>query len=103
MKPTPLQPRLPTARFVTAPAVLNASTVNPRLRGSRWTALRKVVEVEQKSRCVDCGRLWFTWRDHVDHDVELADGGTNDKSNLRLRCVECHALKSANSIAKRGV
>lgn len=98
-----LEPRLVNVSHVTAPAVLNVGQVNPRLRGRRWTELRKVVEVEQRSRCVDCGGLWLSWKDHVDHEVELADGGTNHKSNLRLRCVKCHELKSANSIAKRGV
>ena len=75
----------------------------PRLRGKRWTALRVVVQRKCKSLCVDCGRLWVLERDHIDHVVELADGGTNHISNLVCRCLECHRTKSARSIAERGV
>jgi 5-methylcytosine-specific restriction endonuclease McrA len=35
-------------------------------------------------------------RFHIDHNVPLAEGGTNDKSNLQLLCVECHFFEKKN-------
>lgn len=61
---------------------------------------RQLAIERQRGRCKDCGRVcaaleggrWRT-RGHggeVDHEVPLADGGTNDASNLALRCLSCH-------------
>lgn len=32
---------------------------------------------------------------HVDHDTQVAHGGTDDDSNLRTLCTACHLRKSA--------
>jgi 5-methylcytosine-specific restriction protein A len=32
----------------------------------------------------------------IDHEVPLEQGGSNDKSNLRIRCIACHAAKTAD-------
>lgn len=99
-KVTMLQPRVQSARLSSVQN-LNVDLVSPRLRGRRWTALRRVVQRLRGSVCCDCGRLWVPDRDHVDHEVELADGGTNAPSNLVLRCVECHATKTKASLIAR--
>ena len=33
---------------------------------------------------------------HIDHIKPLANGGTNEKDNLQLLCVECHFDKTRN-------
>lgn len=53
-----------------------------------------------RGRCTDCGRVcaWWDgskWRTEgmggeVDHVVALSEGGTNNASNLQLRCKSCH-------------
>ncbi|OFK22957.1 HNH endonuclease [Olsenella sp. HMSC062G07] len=61
-------------------------------------------------RCVDCGRVCATydgnqWRTaalggEVDHVRALCDGGTDEPSNLRLRCKSCH--KKRDDKRRRG-
>ncbi len=41
--------------------------------------------------CVDCGQP----ASEVDHNTSLAQGGTNEWSNLRARCKPCHSRKTA--------
>ena len=36
--------------------------------------------------CADCGNK----KEHVHHIVSLSEGGTNDLSNLKALCKECH-------------
>ena len=36
----------------------------------------------------------------VDHIVPRSEGGTNDASNLRVLCVECHRFKSADDASR---
>lgn len=55
----------------------------------------------QAGRCKDCGmicatfdgRRWTTsgMGGEVDHEVPLCEGGTDEPSNLVLRCKSCHS------------
>jgi 5-methylcytosine-specific restriction protein A len=45
--------------------------------------------------------LRLPWRDQVDHDVPLEQGGSNEDENLNLLCVECHSAKTAQEAAAR--
>ena len=65
---------------------------------------RQVAIERQRGRCKDCGRpaakwdgvRWLTMgMGEVDHEVPLARGGTNDASNLALRCLHCHRRADA--------
>ncbi len=66
---------------------------------------RQVVISRSDGKCVDCGRVcarfdgtkWVTadMGGEVDHVIALCDGGTNDVSNLRLRCKSCHGKRDA--------
>ena len=38
---------------------------------------------------------------HVDHIVELWEGGKDDASNLQALCLNCHAVKTKRNTAKR--
>lgn len=81
--------------------MLTVENVNPRPRGRAWMQTRVRVQVEQGSRCVDCGRLWMPELDQVDHDVPREQGGSDDDSNLRLRCIDCAKAKTRREAAQR--
>jgi len=65
----------------------------PRLRGDTWMKIRREVLVDGGFTCVDCGTI--SMDNQIDHQVPLEQGGSNDKSNLRIRCISCHANKTA--------
>jgi 5-methylcytosine-specific restriction enzyme A len=81
--------------------LLTTENVNPRPRGRRWMETRERIQVEQGSRCVDCGRLWMPELDQVDHDVPREQGGSDADANLRLRCIDCAKAKTAREAAQR--
>ena len=64
----------------------------PRLRGDTWMKIRRAVLVEGRFACVDCGLV--SMNNQIDHEIPLEQGGSNDKSNLRIRCIACHAEKT---------
>lgn len=64
----------------------------PRIRGSQWMKARQQALVDGSYTCVDCGRVHSS--NEVDHDKPLEQGGSNDQSNLVVRCIQCHAEKS---------
>jgi len=55
--------------------------------------LKKVVAANQSWRCGDCKHL-LSASYEIDHFVPLADGGSNDASNLIALCRDCHGDKS---------
>lgn len=73
---------------------------------------QKVIEL-QHGRCKDCGSTcahfdsstgkWVTapYGGEVDHERPLCDGGTNDPSNLTLRCKRCHSRADAERRKRR--
>lgn len=54
--------------------------------------LRKAVLAERGRKCEKCGGRG---RLEVDHVLPRAQGGTDDRANLMVLCVGCHAEKSA--------
>jgi 5-methylcytosine-specific restriction protein A len=90
-----LKARLPSADTSRVPMLEAKAGATERMRGRAWMQTRRRVALAQGYRCVDCGLLWRSNVDHVDHDVPLEQGGTNDDANLRLRCLPCHQKKSA--------
>ena len=83
--------------------MLQHDTVNPRPRGEKWMETRRRIQMRDGSVCCDCGRLWLPHRDHVDHEIPRERGGSDDDSNLRLRCIECHKAKTAREARERAV
>jgi 5-methylcytosine-specific restriction endonuclease McrA len=75
-------------------------------RSKEFRENRQKVIASQRGKCCDCGRTcaWFDgleWRTagmggEVDHVVPLCEGGSNDVTNLRLRCASCHRRKDLN-------
>lgn len=95
MRLSTLKPRLATTSLSRTPVLqTNAGTVE-RQRGRAWMATRERVAQRHDYRCAECGAVWVSNRDHLDHIVELADGGTNADSNLQPLCdVPCHKAKT---------
>lgn len=97
-----LKPRLSVPSLARTKVLeIKAGTVE-RQRGRAWMATRDRIALRDGYRCAKCGATWVPNRDHVDHIVELADGGTNDDANLQLLCDEpCHKEKTAQEAARR--
>lgn len=83
-----------------------------RYSSAKYRAARQEAIARSKGLCADCGRV-CAWRDgtvwrtegmggEVDHEVALCDGGTDDASNLTLRCKSCHKRRDdARRASKR--
>ncbi|WP_233866690.1 HNH endonuclease [Paraburkholderia adhaesiva] len=67
----------------------------PRTRGRKWLRIR-ARQLRRHPLCARCLRAGHvTEATEVDHIVRVADGGTDDPSNLQSLCHECHADKTA--------
>jgi len=80
-------------------------------RDREYIANRQVVIERQRGRCKDCGRAAARWdgskwvtkgMGEVDHEIPLAQGGTNEAWNLALRCLHCHRRADADRRGRRG-
>lgn len=96
-----LKPRVQSLMSTRVPMLEAKAGTTPRIRGSRWVKTRQRVAVAQQFKCQRCGRTWLPWRDQVDHDVPLEQGGSNDDSNLKLLCDDCHKVKTADEARAR--
>lgn len=96
-----LKPRVQVANTNRIPTLEAKAGTTERIRGRRWVETRKRVALAQEFRCQRCGCVWLPWRDQVDHDVPLEQGGSNDDSNLNLLCDDCHKAKTAREASNR--
>lgn len=74
------------------------------LQGRPWRRLREQILIRDRwlCRCEDCDkRVARRMANEVDHIVELADGGSDDPSNLRAINDECHKLKTEREQRRR--
>lgn len=63
-------------------------------RGGRpWRRKRDAILLRDKYSCQQCGHIGTDLE--VDHIVNIAQGGTDDDSNLQSLCVPCHKAKTA--------
>jgi 5-methylcytosine-specific restriction endonuclease McrA len=72
-----------------------------RIRGRAWMEKRQKIALAHGYRCVDCGLIWRSHIDQIDHIIPLEQGGSNDDKNLQLLCVPCHQKKSATEAKNR--
>lgn len=95
-----LKPRIQTVgnRIATIPANAGATQMPS---GRRWMETRQRVALAHGYRCVACGKLWRSHIDQIDHHIPRAQGGSNDDSNLRPMCIDCHKAKTAREIGER--
>lgn len=63
--------------------------------------LRAAIFLGQDGKCKCCGQKLNLSEWDLDHEVELADGGSNDESNLVAKCKKCHRAKTSQSQAVR--
>lgn len=99
MKLARLPDRLKAIGTYRAPVLEAKAGTTPRQRGDAWMKTRRKVLVDQGFACVDCGLV--SMANEIDHDVPLEQCGSNDESNLRVRCVNCHAAKTKTEAKQR--
>ncbi|WP_429951894.1 HNH endonuclease [Comamonas sediminis] len=58
-----------------------------RIGGNRWMKFRESTLTAGAYTCVGCSRVHAS--NEVDHDTPLEQGGSNDQSNLVVRCTDC--------------
>lgn len=68
---------------------------------SRWGTLRLRVLRDQGRKCAKCGFEQRGGDFEVDHIVAVVEGGTGDRSNLRVLCVPCHKAETKALAARR--
>jgi 5-methylcytosine-specific restriction protein A len=61
--------------------------------------IRRSVLVSGGFACVDCGLISMS--NQIDHDIPLEKGGSNDLTNLKVRCIECHLAKTKTETRER--
>ena len=63
-------------------------------RGGRpWRRLKEKIHLRDNWTCQHCRRV--TTQLELDHIVNVAQGGTDDESNLQSLCVPCHKKKTS--------
>lgn len=69
--------------------------------GRAWRRLRAKMLVRDNYTCQCCGRVGG--RLELDHIVNRAVGGTDDKANLQILCYQCHKIKTQSESKAGGV
>ncbi|MCX2816489.1 MULTISPECIES: HNH endonuclease [Pseudomonas] len=68
-------------------------------RGGRpWRRIRDRILLRDQYTCRACGLV--TKDLEVDHIINVAEGGSDDDSNLQALCVPCHQEKTAAEAAR---
>ena len=94
-----LPSRLQSIATTRIPVLEAKAGTTPRQRGDAWMKTRRKVLVDGGFACVDCGHV--STSNEIDHDTPLERGGSNDESNLRIRCTACHAAKTKTEAKQR--
>ena len=75
--------------------------MTPRLRGRRAVAQR-LRRLQAEPLCRDCAARGIVTEATVpDHIVPLARGGSDEDSNTRNLCAECHSRRTAEQFGLR--
>lgn len=94
MKLQRLNTALPVLNHLKVPVLETKAGATKRLRGDAWMKVRHRVLLAGNCTCVDCG--YVSRSNEIDHQIPLEQGGTDDESNLRIRCIECHKAKTSS-------
>ncbi|MDO4895002.1 HNH endonuclease [Moraxella sp.] len=71
-------------------------------RGGRpWRRLKDEILARDNYTCQCCGRVGGKLE--LDHIVNVAQGGTNNKSNLQILCQSCHKTKTQTESQAGGI
>ena len=99
------------ARLHTVPPRLGSAPARvspaPTLSGKRITGralqARRLRIWSENPYCVDCGALTgYPGGFELDHIVALVNGGQDVDSNCAVRCLACHAVKTAMDMQQAG-
>ncbi len=72
---------------------VHAEGYPPKTRRSVSETRKKYVAASQNWRCLHCTKQLTAYYE-IDHVVRLEHGGSNDISNLRALCKNCHAAET---------
>jgi 5-methylcytosine-specific restriction protein A len=81
------------------PLLETKAGATPRIRGDAWMKIRRATLLAAGFACRDCGLVRLD--NEIDHDTPLEQGGSNDPSNLVVRCIPCHAAKTKTELRTR--
>ena len=87
-----LKPRLAVLNTNRVRVLDTKAGATERMTGRAWMKVRREVLAEGLFACVDCARVSAS--NQIDHDTPLEQGGSHDKANLKIRCVDCHKAKT---------
>lgn len=99
---TTLAPRIASAPSRIKPNAPVAPRYGQGRGGRPWRRKREAVMKRDQYLCQLCkqkGRI--TEATEMDHIINVAEGGTDDESNLQALCTPCHDAKSQEE-ARRG-
>lgn len=91
---SPLAPEASTRPFA------RSATAGQRVRGRALQARNAQIALRDMYTCRACGRVTDKCEGEVDHRTPLAQGGSDEPSNLQWLCIECHKLKTARENAQ---
>ena len=86
-----LQPRLQAVRTETANMQPKKNWGSGR-GGRPWRRLKAKIHLRDLYTCKHCGLVTMSLE--LDHIVNVAQGGTDDESNLQSLCAPCHLKKT---------
>ena len=92
-----LKPRLQAARTDTANMQPKKNWGSGR-GGRPWRRLKAKIHLRDLYTCQCCGLV--TMELELDHIVNVAQGGTDDESNLQSLCAPCHLKKTISESKK---
>ncbi|MBK8199265.1 MAG: HNH endonuclease [Acidobacteria bacterium] len=74
-----------------------------RLRGRRAVA-KRLLRLRAEPLCRDCSSAGIVREATVpDHIVPLTQGGSDDDSNIRCLCADCHQARTAEQFGHRRI
>jgi len=67
-----------------------------------WRAKRQRILIRDSYTCAVCRRVIWGPNAHVDHIIPLAEGGSDDESNLQVLCQSDHSKKTMQEQRRTG-
>jgi len=67
-----------------------------------WRTIRQFILERDNYLCQIClSKGKYVMASEIDHIIPIANGGTNDPTNLRALCKSCHSRKTIKELNKR--
>lgn len=98
-----LKPKLKAIDTRTIKVLEAKAGATPRIYGDTWGKIRQRIAKQHNYRCAQCGLIWRSHIDQIDHIIPLEQGGSNDDANLQPLCDGCHKVKTLAERKNKGV